>query len=178
MIKNTSNAYGSISKLLHWLIGLTVIGMLVLGTILEYIKDDALAGNMYMIHKSIGLTILALMVFRIAWRLTNITPNPTNHVRPWQQSAEKAVHYIFYIALLVMPLSGWMMSTASEHIPSFFGYGLIAMPLVPVSKSLATTASWVHTISGYTLIALVSLHILATIQHYVVHKDNILKRML
>lgn len=177
-MKNTANTYGSVAKILHWLIGFAVIGMLILGTSLEYIKDEALAGKMYMLHKSFGICVLALMLLRILWRVINVAPKPPNHVKHWQQNAEKLVHFVLYFCLIVMPLSGWIMSTASGHIPNIFNYIIFPMPFIPESKALANAASWTHTITGWTLIVLISLHILATIQHYVVHKDNILKRML
>lgn len=178
MIKNTRNAYGSIAKLLHWLMGIAIIAMLILGLLLESIKDEHLADLAFTIHKSVGMTLLLLIVLRTAWRLSNITPSSSTHVKAWQQKAEKLTHFLMYMALFIMPLSGWAMSTASGYLPSFFGYGEFAMPFIPNSKALADTISWVHTIAAYTLIALVSVHILATVQHYVVHKENILKRIL
>ncbi len=178
MIKNTRSSYGNVAKIFHWLIGLAVIGMLILGLFLTSIKDEHLAGILFNLHKSTGLAILILVVLRVAWRFSNITPSPSIHAQPWQQKAERYTHFLMYLALFVMPLSGWAMSTAEGYIPSFYGYGEFAMPFIPKSKALADAISWVHTIAGYTLIALVSLHILATVQHYVVHKDNILKRML
>lgn len=178
MIKNTSTSYGSISKILHWLMGIAVICMLILGLFLTSIKDEHIADIAFTVHKSIGLTLLLLIVIRTAWRFSNITPSSSTHVKNWQQKAEKFTHFLMYIALFVMPLSGWAMATASGYLPSFFGYGEFAMPFIPKSKTLADALSWVHTVAGYTLIALVSIHILATVQHYVVHKENILKRML
>jgi len=167
-----------VAKILHWLIGFTVIGLIILGFSLGYFKGMSIAGRMYMLHKSLGLSVLALVLIRIIWRFANITPTPPNHVKHCQQKAEKLAHFLLYISLLAMPLSGWIMATASGHLPNFFGLGAIAMPFIPSSKALASAASWTHTASAWTLITLISLHILATIQHYVVHKDNILKRMI
>ncbi len=178
MIKNTIKSYGLVSKIFHWLIGLAVIGMLIIGPFLTRIKNQHLADQLFTLHKSVGMILLLLIILRLSWRLTNITPTSSTHVQPWQQKAEKYAHFLMYLALFVMPLSGWAMSTAAGYLPSIFGYGEFAMPFIPKSKALADAISWVHTIVGFTLIALVSLHILATVQHYVVHKENILKRML
>lgn len=177
-MKNTSTSYGSIAKLFHWFMGIAIIGMLILGLFLTSIKDEHIAGLAFTLHKSVGMILLVLIVLRLSWRLSNITPNSSSHIQHWQKNAEKSVHFLMYLALFIMPLSGWAMSTASGYLPSFFGYGEFAMPFIPKSKTLADALSWVHTIAGYTLIALVSIHILATVQHYVVHKENILKRML
>lgn len=177
--RNTNIQYGSMAKTLHWLIFFLVIGLLCAGFIMQTLQDKTVLKNtVYMIHKSFGLTVLILMVIRIFWAFTNSKPALSPRVPAWQKFAARSLHQVFYIVLIIMPLSGWLMSTAAGHPPSFFTLIKLPMPGVIESKPLAHFAHDIHTLLAWSIIVFVSLHILAALKHHFINKDNTLRSML
>lgn len=165
------------AKSLHWLVALLIFVTILLG----YVMDDFAAqyhhfyGNM---HKSMGIVILALVIFRIFWALTHKAPRYDSAMPKHVQIVAKAAHVVIYIAILVMPLSGWIMSTASNHIPHFLGWFDFPMPGIPQSAALAGVAHDFHNAFAWVIIILVSLHIVTAFVHQWICKDNILNRMM
>ena len=175
--KNTYDNWGTFAKTLHWLIALLVIGMICVGFFMGDFPK-AIRGNVYQIHKSIGITILFLMLIRIWWRLTNPTPKlPTNMPR-WQQISAHASHGLIYLALVAMPLVGWAMSTAAGKPVNYFFLVKINMPFVPLSKPVASFFGDAHEVIAWIIVALGVLHILGALKHHFVNKDQVLRRML
>lgn len=173
--RNTYQSYGSISKFFHWTIFLLVLVMIVFGFLLGDIPKEW-KGLAYNTHKLIGLTILLLMLLRTYWALRNPKPKLPNSVPLWQVAFARLNHFLLYLALLAMPIAGWIMSTAADKAPKLFGYTL-ALPINP-NETLSETAGYAHQILAYTIIALASIHILAALKHHFINKDNVLKRML
>jgi len=176
-IRNTENSYGSVSKTLHWVVSLLVVCLLTAGLIMVRMEDSATKFQIYGIHKSFGLTLLAIMVFRLFWTSTNTRPRYPASTPEWQRFAARTLHFLLYVALIMMPLTGWIMSTAADHIPSYFGLFNVPMPLIPLNKSLAGITHLSHTIIAWSLIGLIVMHIGASIKHYFIDKDGIMQRM-
>lgn len=172
--RNTNQHYGTISKSLHWLIAILVIGMLFLGYFMSDIKDKALFSQVINLHKLIGLTILILMIARLLWMLINPRPTLAN-TKAWERFLERAVHFLLYFVLIVMPLSGWIMSVAAGHIPHLFSW-TIDLP-IQKDKALAESSESIHNTLAIIIIVLLSIHVLAGLYHHFVKKDNVLKRM-
>jgi cytochrome b561 len=124
-----------------------------------------------------GLTVLSLVILRILWALTSIKPGLPEIMKPWERYSERYLHFTLYLLLLIMPLSGWLMSTAAGYAPSFFGLFSIPMPRISHNENLAGFAGEIHYKVAWLLILLVSIHILAAFKHHFIDKDNILKRM-
>lgn len=177
MLKNTKDSYGAIVKFFHWLISMMVFVLLISGIIQINISDKPTVFFLFTWHKTVGLIVLALMVGRIGWRFVNVTP-ALDHIPTWQRIASRLAHFAFYFLLIAMPLSGWIMSTASAHIPHLFGLYLFPMPGIPSSKPLAHTAETLHMIFAISIVTILSLHILAALRHHFMLKDNVLRRML
>lgn len=174
-IKNTTSTYGSVTKFLHWLIAFLVIIMLCIGYLLDDIKDKEVFRQAVNIHKLTGLTILILMMIRLIWALVN--PKPALHKVPrWQLFAERFVHWSFYIVLIAMPLSGWIMSVAGKHSPHLFSWE-INLP-VPQSKFISDTFLNVHSTLAVIIIVLITIHVLAAFYHFFFKKDKVLQRMM
>jgi len=176
-LANTDNHYGAITKLFHWTIALLIIGMLILGHVMGNISDKPLRGELFGIHKSLGLLILAIMILRLLWRFGNKTPSLPSHLPRWQQRSARANHCLLYIAIILMPITGIVMSTTAGYPPSFFGLFTLAAPIVK-SKALAGLFSDVHITLSWIIVALLSLHILAALKHHFIHRDYVLTRML
>jgi cytochrome b561 len=173
-IKNTSTSYGALAKFFHWTIALLIIAMLTFGYFLEDIPKDY-AGFAYNLHKMTGVTILLLMVLRLGWASINVKPIlPFTSV--FEKLLEHAVHYALYIFAIVMPLVGWVGSSAAGRAPHI-GNCVIALP-IPPNKALVETCFYLHNMIAIILITLISLHVLAGLYHYFIRRDDVLRRMM
>ena len=127
------------------------------------------------LHKSLGISILFLICIRFGWRLTNVEPMFLG-ISSFLKFTSKLLHYLLYVLLLLIPLSGWSYSSALRYPVSFFG--LFSLPdIVAKSKSIADVALLIHKSLVYTLIALIVLHLSANLYHHFGLKDKTLKRM-
>lgn len=174
-VKNTTERYGSVSLWLHWVMALLIIAMLTAGLVMTEMENSPLRGQIYWLHKSTGVLILFLMLLRIAWRLINAVPSLSS-LPAWERISARTVHWLFYILLVLMPLFGWLMSSAADRRVSF--YGLFTLPaLVAPNEAMAGFYSQGHTIIGYSIIVLICIHTLAAIKHHWIDKNNIMRRM-
>ena len=175
-LKNSTSTYGSITKILHWLIFLFVIVLLFVGYFAQDIGDKSIRSNIINMHKLLGLVVLFLMLFRALWVLVNVKPALPAETPPWQRIIERIIHLLMYIVLIAMPISGWVMTSANRKPPHFFSW-ILSLP-VPNSKSIGNNAWQVHQTIAIIIIVLVSIHVLAAFYHYFIKKDNVLQRML
>ena len=177
--------YTNVAIALHWTIAFLIIGNLVLGLQLDSFKGiDRFA--MYQLHKSFGISVLLLTVVRIAWRLTHRPPPYEATLKAWERRAATATHSLFYIAMIAMPLTGWIMVSASKwNIPTMV-FGVVPWPhIAPIHTADTATRAQIdavsnqtHELIGYAMIALIALHILGAIKHVVVDGDGTFARMI
>lgn len=167
--------YNGVARALHWAMALLIILALVLG-----IGHDALPKDWAVIpiHKSIGLTVLALTLVRIVWRLAHPAPRLTMPMPRWESGVAHATHALFYIFMIVLPLSGWIMTSAGTRPLNWFF--LFDVPKLPVTKGdmIVDLAGEGHEVMGFIWAALILLHIGAALRHHVLLKDNVMRRML
>ncbi len=175
MWKNTPDAYGLIAKSFHWVVALLIIGLLCLGFYMEGLQGPD-RGQFYGIHKSFGLMVLMLIVCRFVWRQYTGVPRDNPAHPKWERTLADIVHYALYAAAFLMPLSGWGMSSAGGHPVMFFG--LPVPPLVSPDKVLGAYFSAMHSVLAWTIITLVSLHVLGALKHHFIDRDDTLRRML
>jgi cytochrome b561 len=173
-IKNTSVSYGSVSKFLHWLIFVLILGLLVMGYLMDDIADKALRAVVMNIHKLTGLLVLLLVIMRVLWSLINVKPGLSQMTPHYEKWAEKSVHYLLYLVMLLMPISGWVMSSAKH--PPMLGNISLGLP-VPQTKALKDLAFDFHYWIAVAIIVLVSMHVLAALYHHFLKKDDVLRRM-
>lgn len=176
-IRNSNLSYGFVAKFLHWIIAFLVLFMLILGFLLDSLSHGLRADFFYDLHKSIGLSVLILMVIRLFWRMMNKVPELPFTTPGWEKLLSKTTHILFYLALILMPLDGWIMSVTSGYAPSYFGLFTLNLP-IEKNKALADFMTQVHQFLAWTLIVLITVHILAALKHYLFNKDTILQRML
>ncbi len=177
-LRSDTRRWGALTKLLHWTVALLVIALLGIGL---WMIDLPLSPNkvrVYALHKSVGITVLALMLVRIAWRAREqARPQMPFAMPAWERGAARLSHVLLYVALLVMPLSGWVFNSAANFPLQWFGW--VSLPALggpdPELKALARA---VHHWTAYTLIALVSLHVLAALKHHLLDRDETLRRIL
>ncbi|MBV9695621.1 MAG: cytochrome b [Gammaproteobacteria bacterium] len=177
ILRNTLWRWGAVSQTLHWLI----VALIVTQVTLASMADDLPVGprkiKLLATHKSIGITILALVCVRLLWRWSNPTPPLPDNLRPYERTAARATHGLLYALLFAMPLSGWMMSSARGFPVSYFGF--FTLPdLVPKSRPLYEALLTTHGVLAVILIAVAALHALAALRHHFWLKDDVLRRML
>ena len=176
-LKNTSAVYGSLAKAFHWLMSILILCMLGVGLYMRDLPNDPTKFQIYGIHKSIGITLLALVIGRLTWRWMNVQPAFPESLSPVMKGLAHGVHWFLYGAMFAMPLSGWGMSSAAGYPVSFFGLFTLP-PLVGKDPGLAKFLQQTHEWVAYVLIAALVLHVGAALFHHFWHKDNVLRRML
>lgn len=166
--------YNRVAQALHWIIALLVIANLASGLLNEALEDVI---RLIPLHKSIGMTVLALTLVRIAWRFTWRAPPYPAGLSRREIAAAKGVQGLFYGLMLAMPLSGWIMASAGKYPLTWFD--LADLPKLAVTRTDPTylVAREAHELLGWLFVMLALLHIAAALRHHFVLKDNVLKRM-
>ncbi len=176
-IRNTDAHYGLIAQTLHWTV--------VIGILLQFIwawridEAESMRQQFALVnqHKSIGVTILGLVILRLAWRAFNPPPPHPDSMARWERRAAGFAHWGLYALILAIPISGWAYSAAAGYGPEWFG--LVDLPaLFPINETLEDWMEGTHEWLGRALLALVALHVLAALRHHFLLRDNVLKRML
>ena len=160
---------------LHWLLALMILGAFGFGLYMTGLPFSPARLKLYNWHKWAGVTILALTVLRLLWRLSH-RPPPPPAMPSWQQQAYKATHGLMYALFFAVPLVGWAYSSAAGFPIVWFG--VLPLPdFVPVDKALAEAIKPWHERLAWTLIALVALHVAAALKHHFIDRDGLLSRM-
>jgi len=184
MTDKTQARYTTVAIALHWLIALVLISTIAVAWQFDDAKGLA-KFQLFQLHKSLGITVLVLSFARLGWRLTHPAPAPLASLKPWEKVLSKAVHVGFYVVMLGLPLTGWLMVSASpKNIPTLL-YGLIDLPYLPLVHGLAQEQAhnleelfeWVHEAMGKVIYALTVLHVGAALKHQFIDRDSVLSRM-
>lgn len=164
--------YNSVARTFH-----AVIAVLVIGNLAGGLLSDSLpkAWNVIPLHKSMGLLILMLSIGRLLWRFTWKTPPYRPAIKAYELMLTKTVHGIFYALILIMPLTGWIFSSAGKYGAAFFGIP-VSLPITKANP-VAELAAETHEILGYAFAALVVLHVAAALRHHFLLKNGVLRRM-
>lgn len=162
---------------LHWLIGLGIIGTLGVGLYMVDMPFSPSKLQIYSWHKWAGMSILVLAIIRLAWRLSHPAPELPDSMSPLSRLAAHAGHWVLYLLMLAIPLSGWLMSSAQGFPVVWFG--VLPLPdLVAKNAELGEFLKNAHIYLNYTLIATLIGHIGASLHHHFIKKDTVMSRML
>ncbi|KTD41029.1 cytochrome b [Legionella parisiensis] len=175
MIRNTLKCFGSVTKLLHWLIFILIIAQFYFVWSINH--DSPLASRYIMLHKSVGFTILLLGILFFIWHIINIKPFPPVTQPRWQYITSKAVHHTLFILIMLMPIVGYLLICADGKSIDFFGWFIIPC-LISKNDYLGGIMFSTHQTIAYLILILVGIHFLAALYHHFICKDNVLKRML
>ncbi|QGP79800.1 cytochrome b [Sphingobium sp. CAP-1] len=167
--------YTSVARALHWIIAILIIGNLAFGFAHDALPKD---WAVMPVHKSIGLTVLALTLLRLLWRLTHPAPPLPAAMPLWEKGAAHATHILFYALMLILPLSGWIMSSAGTRPLNWFF--LFDVPKFAVAKddAIVGLSRGAHELLPWLWVALIALHVGAALRHHFMLKDDVLRRML
>ena len=167
--------YSGIAKGLHWAIAALVIVQVVLAKMAEESASEVRELALLVNHRSVGITILALALVRLAWRFLRPPPAPVP-MPAWQRTASQVAHWGLYALLFVVPLSGWLMSSADGVAVQWFG--LVSMPdLLGANEGLEDLFEEIHEVCAKVLVVLAILHAAAGLKHGFVDKDASLRRI-
>lgn len=181
----TRTRYTTVAIVLHWTIAALIVANLYLGWRMGFLKGLA-QFNLFQLHKSIGVTVLLLSVLRLAWRLASPPPPEAPSLKPWEKATAKAVHWAFYVIMIGMPLSGWIVvSTSPLNIPTLL-YHLVPWPHFPGVHDLADPAKkavnhvfdLTHVTLAFGSLVLLALHLGAVAKHELLDREPVLFRML
>ena len=176
--RNSPQTYGWVSIFLHWGMATFLIGLYFVG---DYMVELNYYNPLYHIlpfwHKSIGVALGFALLFRIVWNLTNPKPKPLQNTPPLTHNLAKLGHLGLYALIIIMLISGYLISTAKGKGIEVFGWFEIPA-LLGVDEQRGEIAGKVHAIAGFIFISLVAVHALAALAHHFYWKDSTLTRML
>lgn len=177
MLKNSQQGYGLISIVLHWSIALALFGLFGLGVwMVELGLYDAWYHDAPALHISIGFVTVSLMVIRLLWRWLNPIPKAVPQPILLQLLAA-IMHQLFYIWVIALGFSGYMISTAEGDPLVIFEY--LTIPAIGFEiENQADLAGEVHFWLAWSLIGLALLHALAALKHHFINQDSTLTRMI
>ena len=178
--------YGTVAMTFHWIIAALIVANLALGLYMADLpRGDPSKFMIVQTHKSIGLTVLVLSLARLGWRLVNPAPRLPAGMHPLVAAFAHATHYLFYFLIIVIPLSGWLMVSASPLGNGTSYFGLFTWPnlalfagqtreqLRPVHGLFVTTHVWL----AWSAIVLLPIHVAAALYHHFLRGDDVLRRM-
>ncbi len=174
--RNSADSWGAIARGFHWLIAALVLAQFVIGSVAEEMKLTPAKLDLFVWHKSIGVTVLLLAVMRLAWRLANPPPAQPAGSPQWERKLAAAAHWALYLLLFAVPLSGWWVSDASR-VP-FKAFFFLPMPdFVATDRALQEAAAEVHEALTTSLLIVVLAHVAGALRHHFLLHDDVLRRM-
>ncbi len=180
--QNTRAAYGSVAKGFHWLTALLIVTAFPLGVVAERLPYDTAAelafkAQLFSVHKTLGVTIFFVALARILWAITQEKPALLNPEKRGEAFLAELVHWLLYISLVLVPLSGWLHHAATQGFAPIlwpFGQGL---PFVAKSETVAQVFGAWHFVMTKLLLAALVLHIAGALKHALFERDGTLRRM-
>ncbi len=196
-MKQTPTSYTKTAIVLHWLIAIFIALMFVLGWYMAELPKEApkqMAYDLFdlgiytwqvaeevsprtfyfNLHKSLGLTVLALIVFRILWRITHTPPAALSSYKAIEKKVAKATHHSLYLLMLAVPVTGLTMAINSKYGVKWFGIDVIAGL---DNKPLRDFFECTHEFVGIVLLVFIGIHLLGALKHKFIDKDDTMSRM-
>lgn len=182
MTSRTIAKYDRVQIILHWLIAVIVLVMIALGLYMVQlptkaelpVNQESVRAFYFLIHKSLGMTVAILILFRVFWRLTHKAPPLPDTVKESHKKAASVVHGLLYVVMIAMPITGYIQSMLSSYDTKF--WGIVLPRLAEADSVLRKNFTETHKILAFIFIALIIVHIAAAIKHYI-DKTDLNKRM-
>ncbi len=172
-----ASRYTRTAIVLHWVSAVLIVCGFTLGLSMVGLEFSPAKFQLYAVHKWIGITIFLLAALRLAWRAAHPYPPLLATMPAWQKRAARATQAFLYLLMLVIPISGWVYSSATGV--SVVYLGLIPLPnLIPKDREMAKVLLLVHKTLNFTLAAVVTMHACAALWHHFVDRDGVMARML
>lgn len=175
--RNSPDRWGSVAQFLHWSVAGLILALMVLGWIAKFTPLSPGKLTLFYWHKSLGMLLLALVLIRLGWRAGNPAPALPRNLPRWESGMAHATHILLYLLIVLMPVSGWLINSASGF--PFKIFWMIPLPsITPVSEHLEHIFKLAHLVMFWVLSGVVAGHIGAALRHHFILHNSILKRML
>ncbi len=168
--------YSLVMKILHWGMALAFVGLYAVAYIMQDMNNSPEKFQLYGLHKSVGITILVLVLIRFFYRIVHGVPAISKNLSPLWNLAARLGHYSLYLLMVLMPLSGYLMSSAGGHSVSYFGFFQVPL-LLQKNPALGGFFHESHEILSYVIYGLVTVHVIMALVHHFILKDDTLTRM-
>ncbi|MDZ7824228.1 MAG: cytochrome b/b6 domain-containing protein [Ahrensia sp.] len=181
-LSNTLERYGKVAQIVHWIMAIMIFGSLAAGAIMVQLPDVTieeleLKVFAYSMHKTVGIVLLALALFRVAWAISNPRPKPLHPERRLETFAAGTIHWALYIAILAAPITGLLHHAATTGFaPIWWPFGQ-DLPFVPKDEILSKVFGAMHWAMAVTIVGSLVLHIGGALKHVFIDKDETLARM-
>lgn len=175
MLRNTTESYGLVGRALHWLLAALILGMVILGLVVDEMPKGPQRSDLMNWHQSLGTVVLVLVALRLAWRLVNPVPTLPGSARTQRLAA--LMHWLLYGLMVVQPLSGLVQVQAAGHDLMLFGAYPVPR-LVGENAGLKEFLEEVHETVWIVLAVAVAGHAAAALKHHFIDRDRTLARML
>ena len=172
-VTSTRDRYGSVASLLHWAVAILILALLFTGLFDDYLPKQATIA----FHKALGIVTLVLVLARLAWWAADRARPDNEDLAPLMKWSAKAVKLGLAAFSVLLPLTGWLMSSAAAKPILLFGLATVP-PLLGPDKALAHFFKECHELVANGLLALIDAHGGAAIYHHAVLKDDVLRRIL
>jgi cytochrome b561 len=170
--------YDSIAQAVHWLVAALAVIAVPLGWAIAWApRNTPQRDLLLLLHRSVGLTILATMVFRTGWRWHHRPPPLPPVLARLEIALARFTHFVLYLLLILMPLAGYLNAAAAGHAVDFFGVVSIP-PLLSENDRLSQVAIAIHLVGQYPLYLFIALHIAGVLLHVAIKRDGVVERML
>ena len=168
--------YSRVAVWFHWTTAALIIANLLLGFFHEDFGREARATAMF-VHKATGITVLLLSIARLGWRFRVTPPTFDPLLRPWEVILARSVHWLFYILMIIIPLSGWLLSSSSGRATNF--WGMFEIPPLPIGQGddLHDFFEEAHELLGFGMVGLIALHVAGALKHHVQGHRHLIGRM-
>lgn len=178
-LRSNAERWGALAQFFHWTIAVLILVQGGIGLVMVELPKRPDIIPIFSLHKSIGLTILALAILRLAWRLFDRRPLELPAMPAWQTRMARLTHSLLYLLLFAVPLSGWLFDSAAALRPLYW-FGLVRMPSLTggADRELREFAHELHEVLFWVLVLVAAIHIAAALKHHVFDRDNVLRRML
>ena len=178
VLKNSAERFGLVTRLLHWLPGALIIFLIWLGWYMVGLTyfDKWYNGSLSW-HKSLGMIVLGLAAVKIAWQCYSPPPGPLRTLRPWERQASLIMHRLLLAAMVLIPVTGYVVSTSAGKGVDMFGWFEIPA-IAQAGESARNLAIKLHFYLAYGTGVLVLGHVLAALKHELLNRDGTLMRMI
>lgn len=175
-LRSNARQWGTVARSFHWITALLILGNGLFGLLLDLASNPMQKINWLALHKSIGLTVLALFLLRLLWRAVDRRPEEDAAPR-WQQLAAHGVHLVLYLLIALIPLSGWWLNSVAGKPLQFFK--MFNLPAIAAANDdLKHQVHAIHEYLFWFLVLVLVLHVGGALKHHLVDRDNTLRRML
>ena len=176
MLKNTEDSYGFVTRFFHWVIAIAIISLITVGFTMSSMDPSPEKAELYGMHKASGVMVFMLIILRLLWKFSNKAVNPPKDLPNILKLAAKSGHFLLYVFMFSMPISGILMTCFSGYDVSVFG--LFVIPAAEKDPAIAGIFYQIHTIGIWAFMAVIILHVGGALYHHFIRRDNVLIRMI